>query len=233
MSQVTDIRTLQEIDDEAATLRASLEDVERRLSASPELQAARERFAAADAELAEARRQQRKVEGDIEGLNAKIAPEEKRLYDGSVRNPKELTNIQHEVENLKAHRSQFEDQLLEILSRMEAAETEHSAAQRDLVRAEARREAETSDLREEAQRLQGLITRADARRTAQQPKVLPRNLKLYEEVRRRRGGIAVARVSGGNCGGCRVSIPEAVRRRAFSGDEIAQCPNCERILYVG
>lgn len=233
MSQVTDIRTLQEIDDEASTLRATLEDVERRLAASPELQAARERFATADAELNEARRQQRKAEGDIEGLNAKIAPEEKRLYDGSVRNPKELTNIQHEVENLKVHRAEFEDQLLEIMTRLEGAEAEHAAAQKELVRAEARREAETADLRTEAQRLQGLITRADARRAAQEPKVLPRYLKLYEDVRRRRAGIAVARVSGGNCGGCRVSIPEAVRRRAFSGDEIAQCPNCERILYVG
>lgn len=233
VSQVIEIRTLQEIDDEAAGLRASLDDVERRLAASPELQAAREQFGDADAALGRVRREQRRLEGEVESLSARINPEEKRLYDGSVRNPKELTNIQHEVENLKRHRGEFEDQLLEIMTQLEAAEARHATSEKELVRAEARREAETADLRQEAQRLQGLVTRADARRLAQQPKIVPRNLKLYEDVRRRKGGVAVARVSGGTCGGCRVSIPEAVRRRAFSGDEVAQCPNCERILYVG
>ena len=33
--------------------------------------------------------------------------------------------------------------------------------------------------------------------------------------------------------GYRVGIPEAVRKRAFDPDQLAQCPNCERILYVG
>ena len=54
----------------------------------------------------------------------------------------------------------------------------------------------------------------------------------YEDIRKRRGGVAIARVAGGNCGACRVGIPEAVRKQAF-GDGLAQCPNCERILYVG
>ena len=44
LSQVSEIRTLQEIDDEAGNLRASLEEAERRLKGSEELSAARERF---------------------------------------------------------------------------------------------------------------------------------------------------------------------------------------------
>ncbi len=111
VSQVTNIRTLQEFDDEAATYRAALEDIEHRLRGSEELEQARASFAALDTELAEVRRTQRKVDGDISILNARIAPEEKRLYDGSVRNPKELGNIQHELELLKDQRSKLEDQL--------------------------------------------------------------------------------------------------------------------------
>jgi len=45
--------------------------------------------------------------------------------------------------------------------------------------------------------------------------------------------MAVAHIQGGMCAGCRVSIPEAIRRRAFAPDQLAQCPNCERILDVG
>lgn len=232
MAQVTDIRTLQEIDDEAATLRAALEDAERRLQGSEELAQARAAFAETDAELAEARKLQRRIDGEVQGLSARITPEEKRLYDGSVRNPKELGNIQHELELLKSQRSKLEDELLEVMARLETAEAANAAAQKALVRQEARWEAEKASLQEETKRLSGLIASVDAKRLAQQAKIPARNLAVYEDVRRRRG-IAVARVAGGNCGGCRVAIPEAVRKRAFDADSVAQCPNCERILYVG
>ena len=229
----TEIRTLQEFDDAASSARAALEEVERRLRGSEELEGARSRFATADGELNDARREQRRLDGEIAGLTAKIEPEEKRLYDGSVKNPKELTNIQHELEGLKAHRSGFEDQLLEVLARLEAAEGEHKEAQKNLVRQEARWEADRGTLTEEVKRLNGAIAQADAKRTAQAAKIPSRHLAIYEDVRRRRSGVAVARVAGGNCSGCRVQIPEAVRRRAFGNDMLAQCPNCERILYVG
>jgi predicted nucleic acid-binding Zn-ribbon protein len=233
VTQLSDIRTLQDLDDESGRLNATLEDVQRRLRGSTDLDAAREAFAAAEAELAEARRSHRQIDGQVQALTARIAPEEKRLYDGSVRNPKELANIQHELDLLKEQRAKLEDDLLEALARLEAAEAAHPDAQKAFVRAEARWEAERARLTEEAGQVGAALASAEARRMAQQAKISPRNLAVYEDVRRRRGGTAVARVAGGNCGGCRVSIPEAVRRKVFAPDQIAQCPNCERILYVG
>ena len=233
VSQVTEVRTLQEIDDEVATVRAAIEDVERRLRGNPELDQARRDFATAQSELQDAQRVQRRLDGDVAGLNARIQPEEKRLYDGSVRNPKELSNIQHEVELLKEQRSKLEDQLLDVMSRLEVAEREFSAAEKRLLQWEARWENEQTELRHELKKLGDLLARDEAKREIQKPKVNPRVLALYEEVRKRRGGVAVAHIQGGNCGGCRVQIPEAIRRRAFSADQVAQCPNCERLLYVG
>lgn len=233
MSQITDVRTLQEIDDEVSTVRAALDDVERRLRGSEELDAARRGFASAEDELQEAQRVQRKLDGDIAGLNARITPEEKRLYDGSVRNPKELGNIQHEVELLKEQRSKLEDELLEVMARLETADREFRAAENALGHWEGSWEKEQADLKHEAKKLGDLLTRGEAKREGQKLKLNPRILNLYEQVRKQRGGVAVAHVQGGNCGGCRVQIPEAVRRKAFSADQVAQCPNCERILYVG
>jgi len=233
VSQVSDIRTLQELDDELARAGAALEDARRRLQGSEELADARAAFTTAEADLNEARKEQRRIDGLVQGLTAKIVPEEKRLYDGSVRNAKELSNIQHELELLKAQRAKLEDELLEVMARLEAAESAYASAQKALVRAEARWEAERARLTEESERLAATLTALEGKRTAQQAKISARNLAVYEDVRRRRGGLAVARVAGGSCGGCRVAIPEAVRRRAFDADQLAQCPNCERILYVG
>lgn len=233
LTQVTEIRTLQEIDNEAESHRAALEDVERRLAGSDALDAARARLAEAEADRAAVKREQRKIEGDIEGLSARIAPEEKRLYDGSVRNPKELGSIQHEVELLREQRTKLEDQLLEVLQRLETVEHEHQAAKEAATRTEAARTTELAELKAESGRLNAALAAAEAKREAQVPKILPRNLKTYQDVRMRRGSAAVSRINGGNCGGCRVSIPEAVRRKAFTADELAQCPNCASILYVG
>lgn len=233
MSQINEVRTLLEIDDALSSLRASLEDVEWRNENSPDLDQARARFADADAALAELRKNQRRVDGEIAGLTAKITPEETRLYDGSVKNPKELTNIQHELDSLKDHRSKFEDELLEILSGLEAAETAEAQARHELVNAETNRAAETKKLKSETKRLTQEIAASEASRAVQLPKVEVRSLKAYNDARRRHGSGAVARVAGSNCGGCRVTIPESVRKRAFTADLIAQCPNCDRILYVG
>jgi predicted nucleic acid-binding Zn-ribbon protein len=233
MSQVTEIVQLQAIDDEAAALRAALDDVERRLRGSEELDAARRELAAAETAVAEAQREQRRVEGHIEGLSAKIDPEEKRLYDGSVKNPKELGSIQQELEQLKQRRSEFEDELLEILSRLDTFERDRLRTAKTVSQLEQIWEREQQNLKHESKRLADAIRTADQKRDVQKANVNPRSLHTYEEVRRKRGGNAIARIQGGVCGGCRITLPDGLRRRIFAADTLVQCPNCERILYIG
>ena len=93
-------------------------------------------------------------------------------------------------------------------------------------------EAESAELRVEVRRLQEALLKIDARREGQKLQIAPRALSLYETIRQRKGGQAVARVRGSTCSACRVSIPDAVRRRILSSNDIAQCPNCDRILLV-
>ncbi|MGI8926243.1 MAG: zinc ribbon domain-containing protein [Tepidiformaceae bacterium] len=234
MSQVLDILTLQALDDEAAALRAALEGVDRRLLGDAELGEAHNLLAAAEAASTAAGQEQRRVEAGVADLTARIVPEEKRLYDGSVRNAKELRTIQQEIELLQAQRTKLEDELLEILERAESATSQHASAAEAVTRFEARWATDSAALRQEAARLTTAIASTDARREAQKAVIATPSLRLYEDLRRRKGGLAVARVqAGGACSGCRVSLPDAVRRKAFSPASISQCPNCERILAAG
>jgi hypothetical protein len=233
MSQVLDLLTLQGYDDEAAALRAALSDVERRLQGDEELDEARRALIEAESTAKDVHRQQKLLEDEVERLSDKIAPEEKRLYDGSVRNPKELASIQHELELLRAERGKFEDRLIEALTQREAADTGLREAKKLVTQLEARWEQQTRDLKHEAIRLGDLIARAESRREAQKTLVTARVLQVYEDVRRRKGGMAVAKIQGGSCMGCRVTIPGSLRRRAMSQETLAQCPNCDRILCIG
>lgn len=233
MSDVLEVLTLQSFDDEAASLRAALADVELRLQGNPELDFARTARAEAQAAVAVARREQRRLEGEVDQLRSRIAPEEKRLYDGSVKNPKELGNIQHELEGLTAQRTKLEDQLLELLASIEALAAEDTRAAGHVDALEAAWQQQSEQLASQAARLRESIARADRQRTTQKAKIPARTLQLYDDLRRRKGGLAVARMKGGACTGCRVSVPHALRRKVLSPIGLAQCPNCERLLTVG
>lgn len=233
MSQVSEIQSLQEIDDQGANLRAALENVETKLRGDPELDDARKRLAAAEAELAPVKKDHLRLDGQLKQLTSKIEAEEKRLYSGTVTNAKELQNIQHEVDSLKENRARLEDQLLDIELRLDAASREQKAAVQDVAERERARSVHVEGWEKEVRALNASITISDERREVQKRKVAPQSLALYEDVRRRRGGMAIARVQGSTCGACRIQMPDSVRKKVFNSDVLAQCPNCERILYLG
>ena len=137
---------------------------------------ARHDLAAAESALADARREQRRVEGAVKDLSDRIAREDGRLYDGSVRNPKELGTLQHEVEGLEGHRGKLEDELIGLLDVSEEAERRRAAAAARVHELEERWRGQQESLRHESLRLHDAISRADARRELQKTKLAPRSL---------------------------------------------------------
>lgn len=233
MSQISELLTLQELDDEAAKQHARLAEVERLLAGDEELDAARQRVASSEAAVAPVRKDQVKLDGQVKLLASKIEQEEKKLYSGTVTSPKELQNIQHEVDSLKEQHRRLSDQLIELELRLEELTNELDDATACVAALDRTRAAAVETWKREATALKGLITSVDTRRLGQQAKVPPQALAIYERVRLRRGGMAVARIQGSTCSACRVSMPDSVRKRVFSQNSVLQCPNCERILYLG
>ena len=232
MSQVLELVSLQAIDSEAASLRASLGDVERRLEGDEELAAARTNLRAVQVALAGLRTSQRKLEASVQDLSARITKDEGRLYDGSIKSPKELGSLQHEVDSFQVTRAGVEEQLLELLGEVESTEETERLGKTNVASLEARWEAQSGALRAEAERLKAAVVRVEASRGAQAALITPPHLRLYESLRNRRG-MAVARVTGALCAGCRVTIPDGMRRGILATHSLTQCPNCEPILTVG
>ena len=115
-------RTILEGGEEAAAARLRLSEAERALG---------------DLRLAadEAAREQRRLEGDADGFQQKIGAEERRLFDGTVANPKELESIQSEVTNLRNRKTRVEDELLEIMERREETDGRAEDAERGVTQA--------------------------------------------------------------------------------------------------
>jgi predicted nucleic acid-binding Zn-ribbon protein len=232
MSLVTDLWKLQEIDVALDARLGSLEDAEAHLGETEELTAARERADETNAQLTQARSAQRDIDRDAEDLRAKIGPLEAKLYGGSVRQPKELADMQADIEQLKRQLSAVEDREIEALSAVESAEGEALVAASERDATEAAWDAEQGELRERMARLRDEIAESEEQRREQAEYVSPADLKMYDRLRAAHSGRALARLDRNLCTGCRISLPTNVVTRARSGSTLVQCPNCERILVA-
>jgi uncharacterized protein len=184
--------------------------------------------------LATLQREQVRLEDEIDMVTRKARSEEDRAVSGKVTSPKELTAIQEEVASLKRRQVALEDDLLEWMEQREALEAE-------LVELDGRRETITAEQGEVTRARDAVLVEIDrglATEEAAAGTVAPRvggELRaLYEQIRRRQGGVGVAALVGDTCQGCRVSISpvELAAIRKLPPEEVKRCENCRRILVV-
>ncbi len=91
---------------------------------------------------------------------------------------------------------------------------------------------EQEDLQGRQATLGAEIAVLEERRSEQASGINGAVLPLYERLRAARQGRAVAKVEGGACQGCRISLPMNLVKLARSSNDLVQCTNCERILYM-
>ena len=232
MTSIADLYRLQEVDLALQSARDDLTDVQSRLGEPEELievrHAAEERQEAQ--RVAEKDFKEREWEADEQ--QRKIEKPEQKLYEGKVSNPKELEDLQKDVESLKRRRIVLDDEAFAAMERLDEAERGLAEAQRHLEELTGTTGVEQDELRARQSTLEGEIASLEGQRAelaAGGDEVL---LDRYDELRAGRQGQAVAKVQGGSCQGCRILLPVNLIQRARAGDEVVQCNNCERILYV-
>lgn len=233
MTSAADLFGLQEIDLKHDSRRALLADIGSRLCETEELIEARAEKASAVETVAGLQQEQKQIEVQLEDLDAKVTPLETKLYDGSIRNPKELGDIQKEVGLQKERRGVLDDAGLATLERIEFAGEEINRAGNRLRQVEAAWNMDQDRLRAERAVAEQDSNRLEQDRAARSQGMDASSLGLYEKLRETRQGRAVARIERGSCQGCRISLPTHVVQRVRGQVKLEQCPSCERILVAG
>lgn len=208
-------------------------DIEARLGETEALAEARENVDDASYALERLQRRQRESEAELQDMDAKIVPLESKLYGGSVRNPKELTDLQKELDSLKQRRSKLDDQGLALIDSVEAATAGLEAAKQELAAVEADWQAEQKHLGATKAKAVSEQAGLDGQREQHSRGMDVAALGKYEALRGMRQGRAVAKIERGTCQGCRISLPTHLTQRVRAGGELIQCPSCERILVAG
>jgi hypothetical protein len=233
MTAVAELLLLQDTDLALDKALARLSEIEIGLGESEELVSAREAATERAVAVAALRAQQKDLEVIADEVRNKAAEIEKKLYGGTVKNPKELQDYDAELRNLKDLTRKRDDDVLGLLMQVEEADKERQAADDVVAGIEAEWRVSQDHLRAEKAEIEPVAARLKAEREAQATDVDRRLIGLYDILRERRGGTAVARVERGMCQGCRITLPMSVLQRARGvGSPVIQCVSCERILLV-
>jgi predicted nucleic acid-binding Zn-ribbon protein len=228
--QIESLLALQELDTEIERIRRELG----RLDTGAELRKRYEALRAHSEKLEASVRSERAsladAELELKGVEQKKKEFERRLYEGKVTNPKELTAIEREIEMLGRHRGTLDERVLSAMERIEAAETELAryAAARD--RTEGAWRAQDRAYGEAKAALEVQLAALAPCRTAKAAEVDPATLRRYEDLRGRSANLAIARLADASCGGCHTNLARAVVQRVHEGTAYTFCENCRRFL---
>ncbi|MFD0688985.1 zinc ribbon domain-containing protein [Actinomadura fibrosa] len=205
---------------------AAIERLEARLT---EL---RDAIVAAETEVGDLEREQRKAEQDVDQVRARADRDQKRLDSGQVTSAKDLSGLQAEIESLNRRQADLEEVVLEIMERTEEAERtvaalrgDRESVQAELAELVQRRDAAQQEIDEES-------GTTSAARTAVAKDVPEDLLALYEKLRGQFGGVGAAKLYRGSCQGCHLALNtvDLNRIRAAAEDEVVRCEECRRIL---
>ena len=226
IDQLLELQKLDLLIDRLTARRDELESGEDVRTARAALEAAENVLGEQKLALDSLDREQRRLEGDIDSLSRKADDEQKRMYDGSVVNPKELEAIQHEVESLKTRRGRIEDELLERMERREELDGRIAQAQAEATGARDRLAEVSGDSVHELEDIGKGLAEGSAERAQLVPAFDEELLELYDDLRRQKRGVGAAALVDGVCQGChqKLSAMEMARLKKVQG--VKRCEYC-------
>jgi predicted nucleic acid-binding Zn-ribbon protein len=235
MSRVTkaaSLYQLQQLDGEIERSAAEVQAITVALQDNSALLQAKQALESAQRALRQRQQALRAAEQELDDLAARIKGHSDRLYSGSVTNPRELGALQQEVQHLREVHSAQEDRVLEAMAAVEDAQAlvESNKAQQET--AEKMRQQEQTTLTERQRQAEAKLAALRQRRQSLAESCEPPLLQRYEQIRRTRGGKAVALAEGGTCQGCRVTLAASDMQRLRTSADVTTCSNCGRILYL-
>lgn len=192
----------------------------------------RDQIVAAEAILGDLRRDLARAEADVDQVRERARRDNDLLNSGSIGDPKQLQNLQHELGSLARRQSDLEDAQLEVMERVEGAQ----AAVQTLIAEQAALQVDRGPLQARLDELSGQLAAEQAEIRQQRSQVaaeIPADLlSLYEKIRSDQGGVGAAHLHRGQCGGCRLQLPpqELERIRTAAPTEVIRCEECRRIL---
>jgi len=184
----------------------------------------------AKAQVIHWRKERRQRDEKVAELSGKIVGLEKKLYGGAIKDAREQVAMQQNIESLKRHLATLEEKALTAMMEQEEAEKRQAHLQESLASAKQAWLEKKAALEKEQEALVKHARMLKAKRGQLVATVSAADVERYEKMRKKLGGLAVAKLKGKSCGGCGAALPTSVRQKVHEA-KMVQCPICGRLLY--
>ena len=233
MSEALNLFRLQKLDTAIDNGESRLTEIERSLNDDERVRRSAKKLEQAQARAKNIRINLHQIEDKVEAQRIKRKITQSSLFSGKIKNPKELLDLQMESEALKRYIAQLEDEQLETMIANETAVEAEKAAEKHLQETQAKATEENASLRGEKSKLTDNLARLSREKEAVLQAISPETLKMYQKLRKRKHGAAVATVSDGGCSICGQALTPADLQSIRASNRLVFCPSCGRMLYEG
>lgn len=163
-----------------------------------------------------------------------------RVALNAAKTNKEYAAILTQINTHKADNAKFEEQALAVLNEVDNVKNQVTEIEKQVEQEEQKLEEIKANSAEEIQKLDTMLAELQARREEAAKDLSPEVLALFDRLSQQYDGEALAKVevSGRRapytytCGGCFMSLNAEHANALRSRDEVRQCDNCQRILYI-
>lgn len=232
MSAALGLYRLQQVDTQIDQIQARQKTIHETLQNDANLRAATKAVESADGKHKETSRLLKQAESEVEKQRIKIEQTEANLYSGNVHNPKELQDLQKDIVSLKKYMETLEERELEAMLQVENTEQELQTVRVQLEQTQANVKEQNRDLSHENEVLNKDLERLESERNAALGNLTGNDIMTYDQLRKQRRGIAVAKISDSACDACGTTLTPAQLQNARSASQLFNCPTCGRVLYA-
>jgi predicted nucleic acid-binding Zn-ribbon protein len=224
------LEELQQVDLEMNEVQAALAGLpRRRAEVESAVGVARKAWEEEQSRLDANERERRQLESLLAMERDKVKKWEGRL--GEIRTPREYAALSREIDIAKKTNEGQSEQVRELTAQAGELQKALDAKEEELSEREAAAQAAMEEVEKARAAAEERMRALEARRAEAVKQVDPGLLAKYENIKRRRAGVAIAPVVGMTCKGCHRNVPPQLAITLQKANSIETCPNCHRIIY--
>lgn len=230
MSDVLALYRIQLLELEIIDQTKRIKAIDLQLEDNAGLHEAEAAFEAAKVAFEEAVKRANEMNLEIATLIDKKQNSESRLYSGEVTNPKEMQDMQMEIESLARRNDVLDDELLRIISHRDACQATLSECESALSEIGEERKEENRNLLKEKKSLASTVKEQLSQRKAAVQELPAELFKTYNVLRTKKANRPISVLRDDACTICGIEQNSTVITAINRSSDIVNCQSCGRIL---
>jgi hypothetical protein len=202
----------------------------------PERVALQSKLAAEQGALEAAKHRVKQLESDRKKLELEVEAKKQQIERYSLqqfqtKKNEEYRALAHEIDMCREGIVKLDDQQLELMEQIEAAQKQIAAAMQAASEARKVIESRIADMGARESNLQKELAQLQSNRNELAEAVDEITRSKYGRLLKQKGQNVVVGIQHGVCGGCHMQLSRSVIVTCQADQEIITCPNCGRILF--